>query len=174
MRWSPTNRLWTPDFSSGVIAVERGALFQVRPSDYDSNPESEGVRKVGGVWIGIASLALAAVQSLCVAAAALSGVRVLLGLTSLLAAGAAGPAHGFHREALRLPMLWIAGLLAALNLLLLWNEDRIRRNPAAQWRLQPLTSRQRRARWIQLVTSVATLLLIVGEVITHTWFHIEH
>ena len=71
-------------------------------------------------------------------------------------------------------MLWFAGLLAALNLLLLWNEERIRRNPAAQWRLQPLTSRQRRARRIQLVTSAATLLLILGEVLTHPWFHIEH
>ncbi len=113
-------------------------------------------------------------QSLCLAMAALSGVRVLLGITSLLAAGASGPAHGFHREALRLPILWIAGFLAVLNLLLLWNEDRIRRNPAAQWRLQPLTARQRRARWIQLGTSAATLLMIAGEVITHPWFHIEH
>jgi hypothetical protein len=137
-------------------------------------PESEYVGRLRGVWIGWAALAMAAVESLCVAAAALSGVRVLLGLTSLLAAGATGPAHGFHREALRLPILWIAGLLAALNLFLLWNEDRIRSNPAAQWRLQPLTSRQRRARWIQLGTSVATLLLILGEVITHPWFHIEH
>jgi hypothetical protein len=117
---------------------------------------------------------MAAVESLCVAAVVLSGVSGLLGMTSLLAAGAAGPAQGFHRNALRLPILWIAGLLAALNLLLLWNEDRIRRNPAAQWRLQPLTSRQRRALWIQLGTSVATLLLILGEVITHPWFHIEY
>jgi hypothetical protein len=117
---------------------------------------------------------MAAVESLCVAAVALSGVSGLLGMTSLLAAGAVGPAQGFHRNALRLPILWIAGLLAALNLLLLWNEDRIRRNPAAQWRLHPLTSRQRRARWTQLGTSVATLLLIIGEVITHPWFHIEH
>ena len=127
-----------------------------------------------GVWIGWAALAMAAVESLCVAAVALSGVSGLLGMTSLLAAGAAGPAQGFHRNALRLPILWVAGVLAALNLLLLWNEDSIRRNPAAQWRLQPLTSRQRRTRWIQLGTSVATLLLILGEVITHPWFHIEH
>jgi hypothetical protein len=117
---------------------------------------------------------MAAIESLCVAAVALSGVRVLLGMTSLLATGATGPALGFHSNAVRLPILWIAGLLAGLNLLLLWNEGRIRRNPAAQWRLQPLTSRQRRARWIQLGTSVATLLLILGEVITHPWFHIEH
>jgi hypothetical protein len=124
--------------------------------------------------IGWASLALAAVQAICVAAVALSGVRVVLGMSSLLAAGAVGPAHGFHRNALRLPILWIAGLLAALNLLLLWNEGRIRRSPSAQWRLQPLTSRQRRGRWMQLGTSVASLVLILAEVVSHPWFHIEH
>jgi ABC-type xylose transport system permease subunit len=127
-----------------------------------------------GILIGWASLALAAVQAICAAAVALSGVRVLLGMTSLLAAGAVGPAQGFHRNALRIPILTIAGMLAALNLLLLWNENRIRRNPAAQWRTLPLTSRQRRGRWIQLATSVATLLLILAEVGTHAWFHIEH
>jgi hypothetical protein len=124
--------------------------------------------------IGWASLALAAVQAICVAAVALSGVRVLLGMTSLMAAGAGGAAQGFHRNALRVPILTIAGILAALNLLLLWNENRIRRNPSAQWRIQPLTSRQRRGRWIQISTSVATLLLILAEVGTHPWFHIEH
>lgn len=127
-----------------------------------------------GMLIGWASLAMAAVEAFCLAAVALSGVRVFLGMTSLLAAGAAGPAHGFHRNAIRLPILWTAGLLAALNLLLLWNEERIRRNPAAQWRMRPLTVRQRRARWLQLGTSVATLLLVLGEVVTHPWFHIEH
>jgi hypothetical protein len=124
--------------------------------------------------IGWASLALAAVQAICAAAVALSGVRVLLGMTSLFAAGAMGPAQGFHRSALRIPILWIAGTLAALNLLLLWNENRIRRDPSAQWRIQPLTSRERRGQWIQLSTSVATLVLILAEVVTHPWFHIEH
>jgi len=127
-----------------------------------------------GILIGWASLALAALEAICVAAVALSGVRVLLGMTSLLAAGAGGPAHGFHRNALRIPILTIAGILAALNLILLWNEDRIRRNPSAQWRIQPLTSGQRRGRWIQITTSVATLLLILAEVGTHPWFHTEH
>ena len=127
-----------------------------------------------GILIGWASLALAAVQAICVAAVALSGVRVLLGMKSLLAAGEAGAAPGFHRNALRLPVLWIAGILAVLNLLLLWNENRIRRNPSAQWRLQPLTSRQRRGRWMQLGTSVASLVLILAEVVSHPWFHIEH
>ena len=128
-----------------------------------------------GILIGWASLALAAVQAICVAAVALSGVRVLLGMTSLLAAGAIGPAHGFHRNALRIPILWIAGIFAALNLLLLWNENRIRRNPSAQWRPAtadfPPTSRAMDATGHLALPS---LVLILAEVATHPWFHIEH
>lgn len=132
-----------------------------------------GGRGVQGTILGWSSLFLAVIESLCAAAVALSGVRVLLGMSSLIAATAAGPAHGFHREALRVPILWASGVIALLNLLLLWNENRIRQNPAAQWRLQPLTPRQRRQRWMQLGTSIAALLLILAEVVTHPWFHHE-
>ena len=59
--------------------------------------------------LGWSSLFLAAIESLCAAAVALSGVRVLLGMSSLIAATAAGPAQGFHREALRVPILWASG-----------------------------------------------------------------
>jgi hypothetical protein len=135
----------------------------------DEQPNS-GVRST---VLGWSALFLAAVESLCVAAVALSGVRVVLGLSSLIAATAAGPAHGFHREALRVPILWASGVIALINLLLLWNENRIRQNPAAAWRLQPFTPKQRRQRWMQLATSIGALLLILAEVITHPWFHHE-
>src|SRR5271157_3601459 len=95
------------------------------------------------------SLALAAAESICVAAVGLSGVRVALGLTSLLAAGAGGPARGFHREAIRIPLLTIGAVGALVSLLLLWNEEKLRRNPAAAWRIRPLTKEQRRRRWLQ-------------------------
>ena len=136
----------------------------------DEHANGSGVRST---ILGWSSLFLAAIESLCAAAVALSGVRVVLGMTSLIAASAAGPAHGFHREALRVPILWASGVIALLNLLLLWNENRIRQNPAAQWRLQPLTPKQRRQRWMQLGTSIAALLLILAEVVTHPWFHRE-
>lgn len=126
-----------------------------------------------GILLGWSSLFLAAIESLCAAAVALSGVRVLLGMSSLIAATAAGPAQGFHREVFRVPILWASGVLAVLTLWLLWNEHRIRQNPSAQWRLQPLTPKQRRQRWMQLVTSIVALLLILAEVITHPLFHHE-
>ncbi|HKD84508.1 MAG TPA: hypothetical protein VKB58_07150 [Terriglobales bacterium] len=119
------------------------------------------------------SLALAAAESICVAAVGLSGIRVALGLTSLLAAGAAGPAHGFHREAIRIPLLTIGAIGAVISLLLLWNEERLRRNPASAWRIKPLTATQRRRRWIQLILAILTLLLVAAELITHPWFHKE-
>jgi hypothetical protein len=136
----------------------------------DGSGSGSGIRSA---ILGWSSLFLAVVESLCVAAVALSGVRVVLGMSSLIAATAAGPAHGFHREGLRLPILWASGVIALLNLLLIWNENRIRQNPAAQWRIQPLTRKQRRQRWMQIVTSVAALLLILAEVVTHPWFHHE-
>jgi hypothetical protein len=138
--------------------------------DSGRRANGSGVR---GTVLGWSALFLAAVESLCAAAVALSGVRVLLGMGSLIAATAAGPAQGFHREALRVPILWASGAIALLNLLLLWNEKRIRQNPAAEWRLQPLTPKQRRQRWMQLATSIAALLLIAAEVVTHPWFHHE-
>src|SRR5271170_8446464 len=90
------------------------------------------------VW---GSLALAAAESICVAAVGLSGLRVALGLTSLLAAGAGGPAQGLHREAIRIPLLTGGAIGALINLLLLWNEQRLRRNPASASRMRPLTTK---------------------------------
>lgn len=119
------------------------------------------------------SLVLAAAESICVAAVGLSGLRVALGLTSLLAAGASGPARGLHREAIRIPLLTIGAVGALLSLLLLWNEDKLRRNPSAAWRIRPLTREQRRRRLLQFALAILTLLLVAAELITHPWFHKE-
>ncbi len=149
---------------------------QVNPTDLQSSrlDDVEAPRpSAGRLLLTWGSLALAAAESLCVAAVGLSGVRVALGLTSLLAAGASGPAGGWHREAIRIPLLTIGAVGALLSLLLLWNEEKLRRNPAAAWRIRPLTAKQRRRRWLQLVLAILTLLLVVAELITHPWFHHE-
>jgi hypothetical protein len=135
------------------------------PETTQSNP--------GRLLLTWGALALAAAESLCVAAVGLSGVRVALGLSSLLAAGASGPAHGWHQERIRVPLLIIGVIGAVLSLLLLWNEEKLRRNPSSAWRIKPLTPKQRRVRWFQLSAAVVTLLLVLAEVITHPWFHKE-
>ena len=129
--------------------------------------------KYAGTLLTWGSLALAAAESVCVILVGLSGVRVALGLGSLIAATAGGPAQGFHRNGLRIPFLVVGSLGALLSLLLLWNEERLRRNPAAAWRMRPLTKEQRRQRWLQLGLAVLTLVLVALEVITHPWFHHE-
>jgi len=119
------------------------------------------------------ALALAAAESLCVAAVGLSGLRVALGFSSLLAAGASGPAHGWHQEWIRVPLLTLGTLGALLSLLLLWNEEKLRKNPSAAWRMKPLTPKQRRVRYFQLSAAIVTLLLVGAELLTHPWFHRE-
>ena len=135
--------------------------------------EEPAQRSVSRTLLSWGSLALAAAESLCVAAVGLSGVRVALGFTSLLAAGASGPATGWHREALRIPLLTVGAVGALLSLLLLWNEAKLRRNPAAAWRIRPLTPKQTRRRRLQIVLAVLTLLLVAAELVTHPWFHHE-
>jgi len=137
----------------------------VQSPDFDNSPS-----KPTRLLLAWGSLALAAAESLCVAAVGLSGLRVALGLTSLLAAGAGGPAQG---EAIRIPLLTVGAIGALISLLLLWNEERLRRNPAAAWRMRPLTPKQRRQRWLQLGLAILTLLLVAAELITHPWFHRE-
>jgi len=119
------------------------------------------------------SFTLALIESICVAAVALSGIRVAIGMTSLIAATAAGPAHGFHRNALRIPILTFGAIGSIVVLLLVWNEERMRKNPAAAWRLQPLTAKQKRSRRIQVVLAVVSLLVIAAELLTHPLFHHE-
>jgi hypothetical protein len=140
----------------------------VKSPDFDNSPS-----KPTRLLLAWGSLALAIAESLCVAAVGLSGMRVVLGLTSLLAAGAGGPARGLHREAVRIPLLTVGAIGAMVSLLLLWNEERLRRNPAAAWRMRPLTPKQRRQRWLQAGLAILTLLLVAAELITHPWFHRE-
>ena len=168
-------RALASEHAGSFVSADRQA--KVGDSHHISQPLAS-VRQPGGsgirsTMLGCSSLFLAILESICAAAVALSGARVLLGMSSLIAAGAAGPALGFHREAIRVPVLCASAIMALLNLLLLWNENRIRRNPAAQWRLQPLTQKQRRQRFIQLATSIGALLLILAEVVSHPWFHHE-
>src|SRR5260370_33828953 len=59
-------------------------------------------------WSGIV---FALLQSACTAVIAISGLRVAIGLSALAAAaGIHAPAHGFHQDAIRIPMMVLAFL----------------------------------------------------------------
>ena len=124
-------------------------------------------------YLTVGSLGFAIVQGVCATAVFVSGMGTALGLSAVAAATAAGPATGFHANRFRIPMLALAGAGAFVNLGLLWNAERMRRNPAARWRIRPLTKKERLEKWLQLGASVLTLLLIAGELLVHPLFHHE-
>ena len=120
-------------------------------------------------WSGIV---FALLQSACTAVIAISGVRVAIGLSALAAAaGIHAPAHGFHQDAIRIPMMTLALLGAILNLFVIWKVRNLRSKPAAQWRLQSLTKKKLNSERFQIALSVLTLLLLAAEWITHPLVH---
>jgi hypothetical protein len=114
----------------------------------------------------------ALLQSICTAVLAISGIRVAIGLTALAAAaGVDAPARGFHADAIRLPMMAFALVGSLINLYLVWNARRLRNRPSAQWRRVPLTARKKASERWQLVLSIATLVLLAVEWVTHSFLH---
>src|SRR5260370_2089745 len=73
-------------------------------------------------WSGIV---FALLQSACTAVIAISGLRVAIGLSALAAAaGIHAPAHGFHQDAIPIPIMVLPFLGAATNPSVLWNDPR--------------------------------------------------
>jgi hypothetical protein len=118
------------------------------------------------------SIVFAILQSACTAVIAISGVRVAIGLSALAAAaGIHAPAHGFHQDAIRIPMILLAFLGAVINLFVIWKVRNLRSKPAAQWRQQPVTKKKLNSERFQIALSVLTLLLLAAEWITHPLVH---
>jgi hypothetical protein len=114
----------------------------------------------------------ALLQSACTAVIAISGLRVAIGLSALAAAaGIHAPAHGFHQDAIRIPMMVLAFLGAITNLYVIWKVRHLRSKPAAQWRQQLLTKKKLNSERFQIALSVLTLLLLAAEWITHPMVH---
>ncbi len=124
-------------------------------------------------WIVAAtSFLFILLQSACTAVIAVSGVRVVIGLSALAAAaGLNRPASGFHADAIRIPMMAIAVLGSLINLYVIWRIRTLRGRPASQWRTTPATAKQKRSERLQIVLAVVTLALVAAEWITH---HIVH
>jgi hypothetical protein len=126
-------------------------------------------------WVNWSSFVFALLQSLCTAVLAVSGIRVLIGLSALaIAAGTDAPARGFHQDAIRIPMMVLALAGALINLYVLWRLWNLRRRPASQWRIQPLTAKEKRSQWLQFLLAIATLVLLALEWWTHPMIHHPH
>ena len=123
-------------------------------------------------WANLGSILFALLQSACAAVLAISGFRVLIGLSALAAAaGVDAPAKGFHKDAIRIPMMILALVGALANLYSVWRVRSLRARPAAQWRVQPVSRGKIRSEWVQVALAIVTLVLLAAEWITHPMLH---
>jgi hypothetical protein len=126
-------------------------------------------------WLGVTSVLFALLQALCPAVIAYSGLRVLIGLSALAAAaGTDAPARGIHADIIRIPMMLFALFGTILNLFVIWQVRRLRRSPAAQWRLQPVTAKTLRSEGVQIALAIVTFAALLAEWITHPMIHHPH
>lgn len=122
--------------------------------------------------VGWSSLAFALLQSACTAFMALSGLRLVIGISSTAIATGMLPLVKLHTDVVRIPMVLLAVAGAVANLYVIWEMRRLRARPAAQWRVTPLTDKQRRSERLQVALAVATLVLVAIEEIFH--LHLLH
>jgi hypothetical protein len=123
-------------------------------------------------WVNVTGLIFALLQSACTAVLAISGFRVLIGLSALAAAaGVNTPAKGFHQDAIRIPMMLLALLGALANLYSVWRVRSLRARPAAQWRVQPVSREKLRSERLQIALAIVTMVLLAAEWTTHSRLH---
>lgn len=135
--------------------------------------EQQAIQEYGSsprplLWLGSGSLLFAAIEAVCLFLVTANGVSLALGVSSIVLSQGA---LFFHGPVIRLPILSLAGAGALLNLWLLWNQWRLRRAPAARWRVHALTSKER-ARWFLIgALSVLTLIVVAAELLLHYKLH---
>jgi hypothetical protein len=118
------------------------------------------------------SFGFAFLQSICTAVIAINGVRLAIGIGALVLTSGAGAAMvRFHAEWIRIPMLSLALVGSLVNIAILVHARHLRNRPAAQWRVKPLTTHQRRMEQLQWALSVAALFLIAVEESLHIHLH---
>jgi hypothetical protein len=112
-------------------------------------------------------------QSACTAVIAISGVRVVIGLSALAGAtiGIHAPATGFHRDLIRIPMMTVAVIGSLINLYVIWRIRTLRARPSSQWRVQALPPKRRWSEVFQIALAILTLILVAAEGITHHMVH---
>ncbi|QHN04297.1 hypothetical protein FTO74_13695 [Granulicella sp. WH15] len=142
-------------------------------TDISAGQESSVRNSAIPVAIAWSSLFFAVLQSICTFFAAVDGIRLTLGISSLLVSASVGNIlDRFHADWIRVPMILFALLATSLNLLVLAQVRRLRRRPASQWRQTPPTKKKLRMERMQLLLSVATLFLIGLEEYLHfRWGH---
>lgn len=122
--------------------------------------------------IAWSSFLFALLQSICGAVVAINGLRLAIGIGALaMTTGAGADLVRFHADWIRRPMIAIALLGSLLNLAIFLHVRHLRNRPASQWRQKPLSTGKLRMERVQLLLSLATLVLIGIEEYLHFGFH---
>ena len=117
---------------------------------------------------GAGSLAASVIEAACV------GIIMVRSSAMALSVGSGSLAAfttRLHSAPIRLPLMTLAFLGAIANLAGLWRGWRLRTNPAARWRIRPLSAQQRRKNIFVFLLSVLTLVAIGAELWAHQIVH---
>jgi hypothetical protein len=127
----------------------------------------------GRSWIiGLTSFLFILLQSACTAVMALSGLRLLIGISSLaFAVSGVKILASIHGNAIRVPMELLAVGGSAINLYVIWRIRSLRARPSSKWRIAPVTPAKQRAESLQIALAILTLLLVAAEWIIHIILH---
>jgi hypothetical protein len=123
----------------------------------------------GRSWImGLTSFLFILLQSACTAVMAISGLRLLIGISSLaFAVSGVKILAAIHGNAIRVPMELLAVGGSTINLYVIWRIRRLRARPSSKWRVEAVAPAKRRAESIQIALAILTLLLVAAEWTSH-------
>ena len=146
---------------------------QARARRKNAMPQAAAIRPRGFMaWANWTGLLFALLQGLCTFFAAANGLRTAIGLGAIALTASQGAfVREFHSSWLRRPMNGLAVAGAVLNLIVLWQIQRLRARPAAQWRVQPVSAKKLRGERLQIVLAVVTLVLVGIEEYLHFTLH---
>ncbi len=140
------------------------------PSELTSEPVSATAPRMWAV--SLTSLLFIVLQSACTVAVAFSGVNAAVGLGSFAAAiGLTRLTGTFHADLIRVPMMVLALVGSLFTLYIVRRARVLRARPASQWRVRPLTSKEKRKEAFQIAISTLTIVLIVAEIATHLYLN---
>ena len=127
-----------------------------------ASPPQDRVRT--RLWVSWSSLLFAFLQSVCTFLMAMAGLRLVIGVGSLaLSAEVTAFLDHLHASWLRIPMIGLAFVGAALNLIAILQIRLLRARPASQWRQTPVAAGKLRMEHWQLALSLITFALIALE-----------
>ena len=127
----------------------------------------------GRSWaIGLTSFLFILLQSACTAVMAISGLRLLIGISSLaFAVSGVNILASIHGNAIRVPMELLAVGGSTVNLYVIWRIRSLRARTSSKWRVEPAPPAKKRAESIQIALALLTLLLVAAEWVAHIRLH---